>query len=111
MTQHSQNETVTGAASPIPDPPCTVPSDAPSATDDLALGLYRGPALALDGELALIRIEGGRVAEAKFCDVRTGLGFVWRSYEGSFVILRRRGEKRGEAIDVESRDDQQSGPS
>jgi hypothetical protein len=57
---------------------------------DYALGVYDGPALALVDEIALLRINGGVVTEAKFCAVETGLAFVWRRYEGGrFVILAR----------------------
>lgn len=56
---------------------------------EFAIGAYDGPALALVDELALLKIEGGAIAAAKFCSVETGLSFIWRSYHGRFNVLRR----------------------
>jgi len=56
----------------------------------LALARYAaGPALSLVDELALVRTDGELILAAKFCNVATGLGYVWRRYAGgSFNILR-----------------------
>lgn len=63
-----------------------------------ALGTYTGPALALVGETALLRIELGVVVAAKFCAIETGLGFVWRRFEGgTFAVPRKREPAPAEA--------------
>lgn len=60
----------------------------------LAIGTYTGPALALVGETALLRIKLGVVIAAKFCAMETGLGLVWRRFEGgSFAVLARERER------------------
>lgn len=48
------------------------------------IGTYEGPALALVGEKALVRIENGEIVAAKFFAKAIGLGYAWHSYPGGW---------------------------
>lgn len=67
-----------------------------------ALGVYEdGPAPALQGQVALLRIDpGDQALDAKFLDLRTGVGMVRQVYEGArFRILIRNGDRLATARD------------